>query len=176
MDTEKKRKKSIVSSTTCLDCKKLKKELEEIKSKYLRVLADYQNFEKRVNEEKRKIFDNAKKEFILKLLPFLDNLEKAEIFNKDKGLTMIKDNFLQILKNEGLEEINILGKEFDPHLAEAVEVVKGEKDNQVVEVVRKGYKLNNEVFRVALVKVSKQKVEEEETKKAKEELLKGDYM
>lgn len=154
---------------------KTKKEIEEYKNKYLRALADFQNFEKRVKEEKETICKNANKEFVLKLLPFLDNLDKAEIFSKDNGLKMIKDKFYQLLKNEGMEEINILGKEFDPHVAEAVDVVEGERDNVVVEIIRKGYKFNDKILRIAQVRVAKKKVEPE-TEKTKPELLKGDYM
>ncbi|OGK31524.1 nucleotide exchange factor GrpE, partial [Candidatus Roizmanbacteria bacterium RIFCSPHIGHO2_12_FULL_36_11] len=71
------------------------------------------------------------------------------------GLKMIKDKFVQIIRDEKIEELQVLGKEFDPHLAEAVDVVKGEKDNIIVEVLRKGYTLNGKVLRVAQVKVTK---------------------
>jgi len=109
-------------------------------------------------------------------VPFLDSLEKAEVFVKDSGLQLVKDQFLQFLKNEGIEEINILGKEFNPYLAEAVDIVLGDKENIVVEVLRKGYQMDGEVLRVAQVKVSKKKVEKQAVEKAKEELKKGDYL
>lgn len=159
-----------------LAIEKLKREVEDYKNRYLRALADYQNLEKRFTEEKEQLIFQANKNLLLKLLPILDNLEKAELFIKDEGLKMIRNSFFQILKSEGVEEIDILGKEFDPHLAEAVEVVEGEKNNIVVEVVRKGYKINNKILRVAQVKVSKQKVEKEAKEKAKKESLKGNYM
>ncbi len=143
----------------------LKKELEktirkkdEYKNKYLRALADYQNFEKRVKSESEWLKQKGKEEIIIKLFPFLDNLEKAEIFIKDDGLKQIKNSFYQILKEEKIEEIEMIGKTFDPHLAEAVEVVEGEKDNVVVEVVRKGYRRGEKILRVAQVKVSKKQV------------------
>jgi molecular chaperone GrpE len=132
-----------------------KKQIEEYKTKYLRALADYQNLEKRVNLEKQELIKMANKNLLLKILPIVDDLEKAEIFVKDDGLKLIKDNFLKFLKNEGVEEIEVLGKEFNPQLAEAVEVVKGEKDNIVVEVLRKGYHLGDKILRVAQVKVAK---------------------
>ncbi|MFN4212374.1 MAG: nucleotide exchange factor GrpE [Microgenomates group bacterium] len=158
------------------EIEKLRKEVEEYKNKYLRALADYQNLEKRVEQERQEIVFNASKNLLLKLLPIVDNLEKAEIFIKDDGLKMIKNNFDQFLRSEGLEEIQILGKEFDPQLAEAVEVVEGEKDNIVVEILKKGYKFNNKILRVAQVKVSKKRVEKEAKEKVKGELLKGDYL
>lgn len=135
---------------------KLEKELEETKTKYLRALADYQNLEKRIQEEKEYITKSAKKNFIMKLLPFLDNLEKAEVFFKDEGLKMIKNQLTASFEDEGLEELSIDGQEFDPHLAEAVEIVSGEKDNIIIETVRRGYKFGDQVIRPAQVKVSKQ--------------------
>ncbi len=133
----------------------LKKQVEEFKNKYLRALADYQNLEKRANEEKKEIIKLANVDLILKLLPFLDNLEKAEIFLKDEGLRMIKEDFLNILAEFGLEELNVLNKSFDPNLAEAVDIIEGEKDGMVVEVVKKGYKIKDKIVRIAQVKVSK---------------------
>lgn len=138
-----------------VEIEKLKKEVEEYKNKYLRALADYQNFENRIEQQKEEIKKTGEKQLILKLLPFLDNLDKAEIFIKDQGLKQIKDNFYQILKSDQLKELDVLNKEFDPMTAEAVEMIPGEKENIVVEVVRKGYKFGDKILRVAQVKVSK---------------------
>lgn len=137
------------------ELEKVKKEKEEYKNRYLRALADYQNFEKRVGEEKEALRQSASRELLLKLLPFLDDIEKAEVFIKDSGLKLVKDKFIQIIKEENIEELQVLGKEFDPHLSDAVDVVKGEKDNIIIEVLRKGYTLNGKVLRVAQVKVTK---------------------
>lgn len=133
----------------------LQKQVEEYKNKYLRALADYQNFENRIYKDKEEIRGNANKLLIIKLLSFLDGLDKAEIFIKDPSLRLIKNNLTKLLKEEGLEEIEVLNKEFDPYTSEAVEMVKGEKNNMVVEVLRKGYKLNGTIIRVSQVKVSK---------------------
>ena len=133
----------------------LKREKDEFRTKYLRALADYQNLEKRINEEKELIRNMSNRNLILRLLPFLDNLDKAEIFIKDQNLKMIRDAFYKTLNEAGLEEINILGKEFDPNLAEVIDVVTGEKDNVITEILRKGYMLNGQVIRIAQVKVSK---------------------
>lgn len=133
----------------------LKQQVEEFKNKYLRALADYQNLEKRINEERFELMKMANKNLLIKILPFLDNLEKAEVFIKDQGLKISKDHFLQILKETGLEEMDILNKEFDPISAEAVDIVPGKEENKVVEVLRKGYKFEDKIIRVAQVKVSK---------------------
>jgi molecular chaperone GrpE len=150
-----------------------KKQLEEYKNKYLRSLADYQNLEKRINNEKEELKKELNKNLILKILTILDDIDKAEIFIKDVGLKIIKDKFIQLLRNEGVEEIDLNNGIFDPNLAEAVEVVEGKEDNKIVEVLRKGYKYQGKVIRVALVKVSKKKIPTE-TEKIKQERLKGD--
>ncbi len=128
---------------------------KEYKNKYLRALADYQNLENRIATGHEDIRKNANKSLLIKLLTFLDGLDKAEVFVKDQSLKLIKENFEKILKSEGLEEIEVLNKEYDPYTAEAIDMVNGEKDNIVVEVLRKGYKLNGVIIRVAQVKVSK---------------------
>ncbi|OGK14487.1 nucleotide exchange factor GrpE [Candidatus Roizmanbacteria bacterium RIFCSPHIGHO2_02_FULL_37_15] len=137
------------------ELEKVKNERESYKNKYLRALADYQNYEKRVKDERNRLMEVANSETILKLLPFLDDLDKAEIFVKDPGLKIIKDKFTQTLKEIGLEEIQILKKQFDPHTAEAIDVVEGNEDNIVNEVLRKGYLYKGKVLRVAQVKVTK---------------------
>lgn len=137
------------------EIEKLKKESDEYKNNYLRALADYRNLEKRMFDERQDLYKSANTQLILKLLPFLDHLEKAEFFNKDQGLKIIKDDYLKILRELGLEELAVLGQQFDPYLSEAVDVVEGERDNIIVEVVRKGYKFAGRILRVAQVKVSK---------------------
>ena len=138
-----------------LELKQAKEQIKEYRERYLRALADYQNLEKRIVQEKAQIIKSANKQLILKVLPFLDNLDKAELFIKDSGLKMIKHEFYRILKDENIEEIQVIGKEFDPQFAEVVDMVEGEKDNIVVEVIRKGYMLNGKILRVAQVKVTK---------------------
>ncbi|OGK11821.1 nucleotide exchange factor GrpE [Candidatus Roizmanbacteria bacterium RIFCSPLOWO2_01_FULL_37_12] len=133
----------------------LKKQIEDFKNKYLRALADYQNYEKRVKVEKDQVSQTVTKNVLLKLLPFLDNLDKAQAFVKDNGLKMIKDNFFKALQEIGLEEIQVLGKPFDPYTAEAIDIVEGKDDNIIVEVLRKGYKYKGQILRVAQAKVSK---------------------
>lgn len=162
MDTKKqtdcKQKKQCSCQTIKHEHETSKESNEEWKNKYLRALADYQNFEKRVQEERSTLIKSANKVFIIKCLPFLDVLEKAEVFITDKNLKLVKDSFSKILKDEGLEEIDVLGKPFDPHYAEVVDMTAGKENGIVLEVLRKGYKLHGVVIRVAQVKVSKKPV------------------
>lgn len=128
---------------------------EDYKAKYLRALADYQNLERRVQGSSGVIAVSAESHLLFKLLPFLDNLEKAEVFVKDPGLKMVRDQFAQTLKQIGLEELEVVGKEYDPRFAEAIEVVAGDKNDMVVEVIQKGYQYKDKIVRIAKVKVSK---------------------
>ena len=141
--------------TPCLNCEKLLQEVETYKAKYLRALADYQNYERRMSNEVIRITERANVQLILKLLMFLDDLERAEIFVKDKNLSHIKDSFFHMLEAQGLEEIKVIGTEYDPVSAEVVGLIPGEKDGIVVEVTRKGYAFHGSIIRVAQVKVSK---------------------
>ncbi len=153
MDQTKTKKPVIDKFTQEID--NLKQQVEEFKNKYLRALADYQNLEKRIDQERFELIKMANKNLLIKILPFLDNLEKAEVFIKDQGLKISKDHFFQILKEAGLEEIDLLNKDFDPVLAEAVDIIPGKEDNKVVEILRKGYRFEDKIIRVAHVKVSK---------------------
>lgn len=132
-----------------------KNEVEEWKNKYLRALADYQNLEKRTEEQITRQKSESKKKLLLKFLHVFDNIERAEIFVEDQGLMLIKEQFANILKDEKVKELDLLRKPFDPYLAECIEVVDGEKDNIVVEIIRKGYKIDHELLRPAQVKVTK---------------------
>ena len=138
-----------------IETEKLKEQVDEFKNKYLRAMADYQNLEKRVGDERFELMKMANKNLLIKILPFLDNLEKAELFVKDEGLKISKDHFMQILKEAGLQEIEMLNKDFDPVYAEAIDIIEGKEDNKVVEVLKKGYMFEDKIIRIAQVKVSK---------------------
>lgn len=139
----------------------LQKQVEEYKSKYLRALADYQNYEKRMIDERQRIMRMAHMEVLIQLLPVFDNIDKAGIFYTDEGLKMVITQLKQILHNMGLKEIDIVGKEFDPYNAEAVELVPSDKENIVLEVLTKGYQYDGEMVRPAKVKVGKKQEEKQ---------------
>ena len=133
----------------------LQKQIEEWKSKYLRALADYQNLEKRTSEEKQEIRRYASERILLKLLPVFDTLVKAQSHLNDKGLELVLKEFHAILLEQGVSRIDVVEKEFNPHEMECVEVVEGQ-DNVVVEEVLPGYMIHGKVLRVARVKVGKE--------------------
>lgn len=139
----------------CATCIEKAREADEYKAKYLRALADYQNFERRMQEQRVEWIKSANKTLILKLLSFLDDLDRAELFIKDQNLVHVKNTFFKTLKGEGLEEIELMNTEYNPETAEVVNMVEGAEDGLVVEVLRKGYRYNGQIIRVAQVAVSK---------------------
>lgn len=152
---DKKKKSDAETHDLKIELEKIKKEVAEYKNKYLRALADYQNLEKRVLDQRDSQRKNIIQEIVGKLLPLLDHMEKAEIFSKDEGLVLAKNQFIKVIRDFGIKEIEVLDKEFNPQLAEAVDIVKREKDDLVTEVLRKGYLYEDKILRVAQVKVSK---------------------
>lgn len=137
-----------------------KAEYAALYDKYLRLVAEFDNFKKRTQKEKDEIYSLAKTDVVLGLLPIIDNFERAEKFSEDKaieeGMALIKKQFMEFLKKIGVEEIEAEGKEFDPNLHNAVlhEDRDDVPDNTVVEVLQKGYKLGDRVIRYAMVKVA----------------------
>ena len=135
------------------------KEIDEWEAKYLRALADYQNLDRRVREQANQDKKNAAREVIIKFLPVLDDLLKAQSQIKNEGLKLIIDKFETILKSENVQKIDILTKKFNPDIMECISIVEGNKDDEVIEEVRPAYFLNGEVLRTAQVIVSKIKKE-----------------
>ena len=124
----------------------------DLETKYLRALADYQNLEKRVEREKDLFVKFANSILILKMLPILDNLERAQEHLKDQGIELVVKQFNDALISEGVTSISDAGGEFNPELHEAVTHGTGE-EGKVTEVLEKGYKLGEKVIRPAKVKV-----------------------
>lgn len=127
---------------------------EEWKNKYLRVLADYQNLDKRANEEKQEIRKFAAEVVLMRLLPALDTLSKAKAHLQDTGLDLSYKEFETALSELGIVKIDVMGKEFNPHEMECIDVSEG-PENKVIEELLPGYKLHDKIIRVAQVKVGK---------------------
>lgn len=144
----------------------LKKRIREAEERYKRALADYQNLQKRTEKEKQEFLKFATSTLIAKLLTILDGLEAAQKHLKDESLNLLIKEFKQILKQEGVVEMNSLGEKFDPEIHECVELVRVRDEklvNQVIEEVRKGYQMktgeNCQILRYPQVKVG-QKVKD----------------
>jgi molecular chaperone GrpE len=133
-----------------------------------RIQADYDNYRKRTLKEQLEHIKRANKDLIEKLLPVIDNFEMALEAGKKlekeeddfyKGVKMIYDNLMELLKKENVKVINPVGEEFNPEICEAAvtENVKGVDDGHVLEVLRKGYMIDDFLIRPAVVKVCKHK-------------------
>lgn len=139
----------------------LKDELAEKEDKYLRLLAEYDNFRKRSQKEKEGIYTDAKADALTAFLPVYDNLERAlkspccdEAYAK--GVEMTMAGLKEILSKLGIEEIPALGTAFDANLHNAVMHVEDDtvEENTIVEVFQTGFKLGEKVIRFAMVKVA----------------------
>ncbi len=140
------------------------KEEDDFETKYLRMAADFQNYKRRSEEEKSRIYTNANEKFGSDLLEVLDNFERAiEQDEKNdanaqfvKGMEMVLKQLQDVLKKNGIEEIEALGKAFDPNFHHAVIMEASDEYDQgcVTEVMQKGYKLKDRVIRPSMVKVA----------------------
>ena len=151
----------------------LQKEKDEIFEKLQRVAADYANFQKRVPKQVADAVAYEKETIIKSLLPALDNFEHTlqnahSVENTDvvvKGIRIIYDQMLDILKSHGVEQINALGEKFDPALHQAMQQTSDpeQEEDVVLEEYQRGYKLNGRVIRPSKVIVNKPASEDEST-------------
>lgn len=159
--TEEVEKKDLEQSSSDEVEEKLNSEIEELKNQLLRLQADFVNYKNRTEREKSNSIILANEGLILKLLPVLDNFNRAftHVNIEDetiKGFVMIKEQFESILKTEMVEEIESDGAVFDPNLHNAVvtESKDGVESGIVLETFEKGYKIKDKVIRPSMVKVS----------------------
>jgi molecular chaperone GrpE len=131
-------------------------ELSNLENQLKRALADYQNLEKRIADEKSSWIKASNKNLLLRLLPGLDSLLLAEKHTQDEGVKLSIKHFLDILENEGVKKIETIGKDFDPNLMEAIGTQDGE-DGKVLEETRAGYMIFDQVLRPAQVIVGSTK-------------------
>ena len=151
------------------DLRKKLEETEKQKAEYLagwqRERADFLNYKKEEMERIGELLKYAMEEYILKLLPILDNFEKAEKElssekKKDKffeGVIQIKNQLHEFLRIQGVEEVKSQGEKFDPNMHEVIgeTEVKGKESGLIVEEIQKGYKVNGHLLRPARVKIIK---------------------
>lgn len=140
---------------------KLSAELDEQKDKYMRLMAEYDNFRKRSAKERLEISATTVGNTINEILPVFDNFERAlnaettdETYKS--GVEMIFNQFGETLKKLGVEIIDPLGETFDPNIANAVNQIEDENlgENEVAQVFQKGYKIGDKIIRYAMVVVA----------------------
>lgn len=133
-------------------------------AKYLRLMAEFQNYKKRVAKEKSDIHSYANEKIVTELLEVLDNFERAlatdnstDVEGYAQGMKLIFDQLLGVLTKSGLVEVKALGEEFDPNMHNAVMTADSEEydSNKVCSVLQKGYTLNGKVIRPSMVTVAK---------------------
>ena len=137
------------------------KKYNDVNEKYLRTLAEYDNYRKRTIKEKESIYPEAKAVVVEKFLPVLDNFQRAieSAENKDafyEGVVMLKKQMDEVLTALGVEEIKAVGEEFNPEFHNAVMHVDDEEagENIIVEEFQRGYKIGDRVIRHSMVKVA----------------------
>lgn len=156
---DKKKKKDTVAELQA-EIEKLKAEIKEKDDKYLRMAAEYDNFRRRSREEHVACYENALADTISELLPIVDNLERATLYDDGEkvkeGLLMIEKSVLASFEKLGVSELGKAGEKFDPNLHNAVMHVDDEAygEGEIIEVFQKGYKKGNKIIRFAMVKTA----------------------
>ena len=139
-------------------------EREQLRDRLLRTTAEFDNFRKRVDRDRREMADRAAESLLLDLLPVVDDLERALAVEATgegaeayrRGVELIHKQLTELLARRGVKVLDALGADFDPHLHQAVasEKADGHRDGEVVAVLRTGYLLNDRLLRPAMVKVA----------------------
>ncbi len=131
--------------------------LAELNDKYLRLYSEYENYRKRTNIEKADLLLNGSREMMKAILPVIDDFERALAATADEGVQLIYNKMLKILEQKGLKAMEVKGEKFDENLHEAITRIPAADESQkgtVVDVVEKGYYLNDKVLRYAKVVVA----------------------
>ncbi|MFC1650019.1 nucleotide exchange factor GrpE [Candidatus Latescibacterota bacterium] len=144
---------------------KYKEELKALNEKYMRLLAEYDNYRKRSTREIQSILCTATEDLVKALLPIIDNLDLATEHKEKqktleeyvKGIALIEDQLRDILDREGLKHIEAVGQPFDPNLHEAILQIDSDEHESgiVTNETQKGYMFSNKVIRHSKVVVSK---------------------
>ncbi|MFA6471837.1 MAG: nucleotide exchange factor GrpE [Candidatus Latescibacterota bacterium] len=145
----------------------LEEKLSDLTEKYIRLLAEYDNYRKRTAREFESVITTAAEKLVAEFLPILDNLDRATEHRTNKttyedyvkGIALIEDQLRAILARAGLETIEVMGKNFDPAVHSAIMQVESEtaEPGTVIAEAEKGYLLNGKIIRHPKVVVSKQK-------------------
>ena len=142
----------------------LQKERDAYKEQFLRAVADFDNYRKRIERERREVAEYAASDVLLELLPIIDNFERAlqapaagdtEAFKR--GIELIHKQMLDLLRKRGVTHIDAQGIDFDPNVHQAVihEPSAEHREGEVMEELQRGYKLGDRLLRPAMVKVAK---------------------
>ncbi len=140
----------------------LQKQLDEAKDKYVRLSAEFDNFRKRTQREKMDLIKYGSEDVIKSILPLIDDFDRAikhsetakDVEAMRQGLVLIQGKFKDFLKSTGVQEIDAMGQELDTDMHEAITKIPAPDEQlkgKIVDVVEKGYKLNDKVIRFSKV-------------------------
>lgn len=144
----------------------LSNQLAEANDKYARLFAEFDNYKKRTSKERVELIQTAGQAVISKLLTVLDDFDRAlnamtgtqDVEAVKEGVELVNNKFRKILENEGLKEMSVMGEVFDADFQEAITTIPAPSEdmkNKVIDVVEKGYTLNDKVIRFAKVVIGK---------------------
>ena len=163
-ETKKEKKKNKKAEAEIAELKEIilskEQEIAELNDKYMRLYAEYDNFRRRSAKERESVYFDAKSDTLKNIRPILDNMERATAFtDADKileGMNLILKSFNENFSKMDVKEIEALGKTFDPNVHYAVMHIEDESygENEVIEVLQKGYICGDKVIRYAMVKVA----------------------
>ena len=153
------------------EVEQLRREVQEEKDRYLRILAEFDNAKKRLHRDKEEFARYAAETVVRELLPIIDSLDQALVAVDQqadpqaiiKGVHLIYRQLLGLLEKEGVKRTPTVGEQFDPHQHEAVAQVDGPTDDTIVEEIHRGYTMHGKVLRPAMVKVAKSVDQRHET-------------
>lgn len=142
----------------------VERDRDEFRDLLLRKTAEFENYRRRIEKERRQLVEHANADLVQALLPLVDNFERAlqvapEAGAADayrQGVELIHKQLLDVLARYGVTALDPLGAEFDPHLHEAVasEIDPARRDGEIVEVFARGYRMGDRLLRPARVKVA----------------------
>ena len=137
------------------------KNYDELNDRYMRVMAEFENFKKRSQKEREQLYNSLLGDIILKMLPVMDNLEIAmnaecKDENYKQGISLVQKQFKDFFENVGVKEIPAVGEMFDPSVHEALSSVQdsSKQSGEIVQEFRKGYKIGSKVIRHSMVIVN----------------------
>lgn len=143
----------------------LQRERDDLHDRLLRMTAEFDNYRKRTDRERRELSEAAGADLIRDLLPVLDDLERALAAPADSpaavayrnGVELIRRQMLDVLRRRGVEPLEVVGLDFDPQWHESVadEPAAGRRDGEITAEIRRGYRIGQKLLRAAMVRVAK---------------------
>jgi molecular chaperone GrpE len=132
----------------------------DYKDKYIRLVAEFDNYKKRTIKENNTMLKNANEKLVVDLLPIIDDLERSLVYINDEstksGIEMVLNKFKTILKGYNVNKISTIGNEFNSDLHESISVVESDKyTGDIIDEVSSGYTMNDKVIRYSKVVISK---------------------